>query len=62
MKDTSIQKEKLKNQKKLLKEINKKIIPSIVITYSAKEAEELGAFQEYALSEKDAREAIEESI
>lgn len=52
----------LKKQKELLKEINQKRIASIPITYSAKEAEELGAFEERALSEEDAKEAIEESI
>jgi hypothetical protein len=48
-------------QKTLLKEIHLKRIASIPITYSAKEAEELGAFEERALSEEDAREAVEES-
>ncbi len=51
----------LKKQQELQKEINQKRIPSIPITYSAKEAEELGAFEERALSEEDAKEAIEES-
>ncbi|HHD75605.1 MAG TPA: conjugal transfer protein TraD [Campylobacterales bacterium] len=37
-------------------------LPSIAITYSYEEAEELGAFEEYALSEEDALEAIEESL
>jgi hypothetical protein len=57
-----VKKVDLKTQKELLKEINQKRIPSIPITYSAEEAEELGAFEENALSEEDAREAIEESI
>jgi len=52
----------LKTQKELLKEVNQTRIPSIPITYSAAEAEELGAFVENALSEEDAKEAIEESI
>jgi hypothetical protein len=57
-----VKKVDLETQKELLKEINQKRIPSIPITYSAEEAEELGAFEENALSEEDAREAIEESI
>ena len=56
-----IEKIDLKQQQELQKEINQIRIPSIPITYSAKEAEELGAFEERALSEEDAKEAIEES-
>jgi hypothetical protein len=51
-----------KTQKELLKEVNQTRIPSVPITYSAAEAEELGAFVENALTEEDAKEAIEESI
>lgn len=47
----------------LLKEkIDKERLASIKITYSAHEAEELGAFEERALSEEDALDAIDESI
>ena len=47
----------------LLKEkINKERLASIKITYSAQEAEELGAFEERALSEEDALDAIDESL
>ena len=52
----------IESQKKLQKEINQKRVTSIPITYSAKDAEELGAFEERALSEEDAKEAIEESL
>ncbi|CAA6826327.1 MAG: NLP/P60 family protein [uncultured Sulfurovum sp.] len=47
----------------LLKEkIDKERLASIKITYSAHEAEELGAFEERALSEEDALDAIDESL
>jgi len=47
----------------LLKEkIDKERLASIKITYFAHEAEELGAFEERALSEEDALDAIDESL
>lgn len=52
-----------KKAQALLKEkIDKERLASIKITYSAYEAEELGAFEERALSEKDALDAIDESL
>lgn len=51
----------IKAQKELEKEVNQTRLSSIPITYTASEAEELGAFEENALSEEDAKEAIEES-
>jgi len=50
-----------KLQEKLKQEIHQLRLPAITITYSHEEAEELGAFEEHALSEEDALEAIEES-
>lgn len=50
-----------KLQEKLKQEIHLLRLPAIAITYSYEEAEELGAFEEHALSEEDALEAIEES-
>lgn len=52
-----------KKAQHLLKEkIDKERLASIKITYSAQDAEELGAFEERALSEKDALAAIDESL
>jgi len=51
-----------KLQEQLKQEIHKLRLPAIAITYSHEEAEELGAFEEHALSEEDALEAIEESL
>jgi len=52
-----------KKAQALLKEkINKERLASIKITYSAHEAEALGAFEERALSEEDALDAIDESL
>jgi hypothetical protein len=52
-----------KKAQALLKEkIDKERLASIKITYSAQEAEELGAFEERALSEEDALDAIEQSL
>jgi hypothetical protein len=48
-------------QEELKKEIDQQRLPAIRITYSYEEAEMLGAFEEHALSEADALEAIEES-
>jgi len=50
-----------KLQEKLKQEIHLLRLPAIAITYSYEEAEELGAFEENALSEEDALNAIEES-
>ena len=52
-----------KKAQALLKEkIDKERLASIKVTYSAYEAEELGAFEERALSEEDALDAIDESL
>ena len=51
-----------KAQSLLKEKIDKERLASIKITYSAQEAEELGAFEERALSEEDALDAIDESI
>ncbi|CAA6801737.1 MAG: NLP/P60 family protein [uncultured Sulfurovum sp.] len=51
-----------KTQALLKEKIDKERLASIKITYSAHEAEELGAFEERALSEEDALDAIDESI
>jgi len=52
-----------KKAQALLKEkIDKERLASIKITYSAHEAEELGAFEERALSEEDALDAIDKSL
>jgi len=51
-----------KLQEQLKQEIHQLRLPAIAITYSYEEAEELGAFEEHALSEEDALEAIEESL
>ena len=45
------------NKEKLLK-LNQ---PGFEVEFSSEEAEELGAFEETALSEEDAREATEDS-
>lgn len=49
------------HQEQLKKEIDQQRLPAILITYTYEEAEMLGAFEEHALSEADALEAIEES-
>jgi hypothetical protein len=51
-----------KTQALLKEKIDKERLASIKITYSADEAEELGAFEERALSEEDALDAIDESL
>lgn len=51
-----------KNQALLQEKIDKERLASIKITYTAHEAEELGAFEERALSEEDALDAIDESL
>lgn len=52
-----------KKAQRLLKEkIDKERLASIKITYSTQDAESLGAFEERALSEEDALDAIDESL
>ena len=61
--DKQVLKKVDKKTQALLKEkIDKERLASIKVTYSAQEAEELGAFEERALSEEDALDAIEESL
>ena len=51
-----------KTQALLKEKIDKERLASIKITYSADEAEALGAFEERALSEEDALDAIDENL
>ena len=74
MEDNHAQTDKEKNNKQILKKVDKKTqallkekidkerLASIKITYSAYEAEVLGAFEERALSEEDALAAIDENL
>lgn len=62
IKSKRLKKVDIKAQITLKNQINQERLAAIPITYSAKEAEELGAFEERALSEENALEAIEESI
>lgn len=57
-----LKREDSKVQTLLKEKINKERLASIKITYSADRAEELGAFEERALSEEDALDAIDESL
>lgn len=59
--NTIIKKIDTKTQQELKDKIHQNSVTALPITYSAQEAEALGAFEERALSEEDALEAIEES-